>query len=142
MATKYLHSGIGELFPDSRLSLNFMFGEFIRSPMATKLGIVNYPSEAVFDDVFNNLTQLCRTLLQPIRDHYRHAVFVNSGYRCRQLNAAVGGVSRSRHMSGRAADITASDFISFAKCVAKLVDSRVIKPAEIIFHDTYIHIAI
>ncbi len=31
---------------------------------------------------------------------------VNSGYRCPRLNKAVGGVARSYHLSGRAADLT------------------------------------
>jgi zinc D-Ala-D-Ala carboxypeptidase len=34
---------------------------------------------------------------------------VTSGYRCPQLNRAVGGVSNSQHVLGQAADITAGD---------------------------------
>lgn len=43
--------------------------------------------------------------LQRIRDHFGAAVFINSGYRCTSHNTAVGGASRSFHLSGMAADI-------------------------------------
>ena len=33
---------------------------------------------------------------------------ITSGFRCRQLNRAVGGAARSLHLSGRAADIRAA----------------------------------
>lgn len=33
-------------------------------------------------------------------------ITVNSGYRCPALNAAVGGVVKSQHLTGEAADIT------------------------------------
>ena len=35
----------------------------------------------------------------------REAIYVNSGYRCAELNKAVGGVDGSFHLEGCAADI-------------------------------------
>jgi uncharacterized protein YcbK (DUF882 family) len=43
--------------------------------------------------------------LQQVRDTYGKALKVNSGYRCPEHNAAVGGKIGSAHMSGLAADI-------------------------------------
>ena len=44
-------------------------------------------------------------ILQEIRNHFGKAVTVNSGYRCKTHNKAVGGVSKSLHLYGMAADI-------------------------------------
>lgn len=46
--------------------------------------------------------------LQKIRDHFGKSVNINSGYRCKTHNAAVGGASASNHMGGKAADIRIS----------------------------------
>ena len=43
--------------------------------------------------------------LQKIREHFKTAVIINSGYRCYIHNKAVGGVNNSKHRSGMAADI-------------------------------------
>lgn len=43
--------------------------------------------------------------LQKIRNHFGKSVHINSGYRCKTHNAAVGGASASNHMDGEAADI-------------------------------------
>lgn len=44
-------------------------------------------------------------ILQAIRNKYKKPVIVNSGIRCKAHNKAVGGVSHSRHLKGKAADI-------------------------------------
>lgn len=44
-------------------------------------------------------------ILQQIRDHFGVSVHVNSGYRCEDHNATVGGSKTSHHMRGMAADI-------------------------------------
>ena len=47
-------------------------------------------------------------LLEQIREAVGGAVAINSGYRSPAHNAAVGGVSSSQHLYGRAADIVVS----------------------------------
>ena len=47
-------------------------------------------------------------LLEQIREAAGGAVTINSGYRSPSHNAAVGGVSSSQHLYGRAADIVVS----------------------------------
>ena len=43
--------------------------------------------------------------LQKIRDHFGASVNINSGFRCPEHNAEVGGAETSHHMRGMAADI-------------------------------------
>src|SRR3982751_6205195 len=46
---------------------------------------------------------LCATLLEPVRAQFGQVV-IHSGYRCGQLNRAVGGSPSSQHMKFQAAD--------------------------------------
>lgn len=48
-------------------------------------------------------------ILQKIRDHFGKPVHISSAYRCATWNKKVGGVSRSYHCSGQAADIKVED---------------------------------
>ncbi len=43
--------------------------------------------------------------LQELRDILKKPVIVNSGFRCKKHNEAVGGSPNSQHMLGKAADI-------------------------------------
>ena len=43
--------------------------------------------------------------LQDIRNFFNSPVIINSAYRCKTHNKAVGGTEKSRHLSGMAADI-------------------------------------
>ncbi len=43
--------------------------------------------------------------LQTIRDNIGKALKINSGLRCDRYNRSLGGVSRSYHLTGRAADV-------------------------------------
>lgn len=81
----------------------FTLGELTRSAMADARGIRNVCSL----DEAENLKALVDNVLDPLREWYGKPVYVNSGYRCPQLNRAVGGAAGSQHMKGEAADITA-----------------------------------
>lgn len=84
-----------------RLTNNFTLEELYASATAARRGINNTPSPIVQQ----NLRMLAERILQPIRDEYKHAIIVTSGYRCAKLNAAVGGAKTSQHLTGCAADI-------------------------------------
>lgn len=58
-------------------------------------------------EVEQNLAALVAAVLDPLREKYGKPITVNSGYRCPDLNRAVGGVRDSQHMKGEAADISA-----------------------------------
>ena len=45
-------------------------------------------------------------VLDAIRERLGVPLYINSGYRCPEHNAEVGGVSNSQHVLGTAADIT------------------------------------
>ena len=85
-----------------KLSKNFALEEFIRSNTAERMGIDNVPKD---EEVIKNLRNLCLEVLQPLRDYVGAPVHINSGYRCKALNLAVGGVKNSQHCRGEAADI-------------------------------------
>ena len=80
----------------------FTLKEFLYSKTAGSLGIDNVPD---FEQV-RNLDNLVKYVLNPCRQYIDTAIYVNSGYRSKRLNAIVGGVSASQHLEGKAADIT------------------------------------
>ncbi|EGQ12162.1 D-Ala-D-Ala carboxypeptidase family metallohydrolase [Prevotella nigrescens] len=98
---------------DEHLSPHFTVGEFFRSGTAIRLGIDNnpdaHPGEGISTaEVMENLRALCTEVLEPLRRRVGR-VIVTSGYRCQELNKAVGGVWNSQHLKGEAADIFVPD---------------------------------
>ena len=85
-----------------QITNNFTMEEFTRSDTAEKLGIKNVPGSRERLAIVN----LCTKLLQPLRDAYGKPMTINSGYRCPELNKAVGGVPNSQHVLGMASDIS------------------------------------
>ena len=61
-----------------------------------------------------------------VRQHFGSAAIVTSGVRCKQHNANVGGVSNSRHLSGKAMDfrITGRSAAEVLDYVNQLSDVR------------------
>lgn len=81
----------------------FTIKELTRSDTAIRKGIDNTaPKEAQ-----ENLTRLVDNVLDPLREAWGKPITVTSGFRCPELNRAVGGSATSDHLKGRAADITA-----------------------------------
>lgn len=91
----------------------FTLKELVRSDTADGKGIDNFPTF----DVVMHLDELRRLILDPMREAWGGPLVVTSGYRCKALNKAVGGVSDSAHLSGYAADIRPSDKRRTAKFV-------------------------
>jgi hypothetical protein len=86
-----------------KLSQNFSLREMIYSDVAIAKKIDN----RIFNPTINrNLSNLCLKVLQPVRNHFKKPVDVSSGYRSPELNKAVGGVLKSQHVEGKAADIS------------------------------------
>ena len=52
-----------------------------------------------------NIEALVRNVLDPVREKLGKPIQVNSGYRCKNHNEAVGGVKGSQHLLGEAADL-------------------------------------
>lgn len=85
----------------------FSFSEFINSTTAKRLGIDNIPTFEIVD----NLNRLAY-YLDGIREKLGKPILINSGYRSPTLNKAVGGVAKSQHIKGLAADVVCADMKS------------------------------
>tara|TARA_X000001036_G_C20652508_1_gene795647 strand:+ start:434 stop:967 length:534 start_codon:yes stop_codon:yes gene_type:complete len=81
--------------PSGSFSKYFTLEELVRSETATRQGITNKPSKA--QEV--QLRELCKYVLDPIREHFGEPIKVTSGYRCAKLNEVIGGSSKSQHMA-------------------------------------------
>ena len=95
----------------------FIIDELCASDTAKRRGIDNTPTPTVRA----KLQALIDNVLDPARREYGSYILVNSGYRCPSLNAAVGGVSNSQHLTGEAADITTGSIDNDRKLFAILV---------------------
>lgn len=84
------------------MSRYFSLWEMTRSDTAERRGISNAPSH----DDLKRLHYLMEQCLDTIREAWGKPIAVNSGYRSRVLNIAVGGAPTSQHLTGEAADIT------------------------------------
>ena len=87
---------------DKRGASYFTISELTASATALREGIDNRPSKCAY----HLLHVLVDQLLDPIREAWGEPIVVSSGYRCKELNALVGGAKNSHHLLGCAADIT------------------------------------
>ena len=88
----------------------FKVSEILRSNTAKKHNIDNTPTdETIIDNLNYTLNRL-----NEIREQYGKPIYINSGYRCDELNALVGGVKDSKHRLGLAFDLRwDTDLIDF-----------------------------
>lgn len=127
------------------ITKNFTVEELIKSETAERRGIDNTEDSKVR----SNLIKLCGYILQPLREAYGHPIIISSGYRCQELNKAVGGAPNSDHLFGCAADIhsasnTASDNKALFDLAVRLMQSGKIRNVKQIideYHYTWIHIS-
>lgn len=83
-------------------SEHFTIEELCRSQVAVCLGIDNKPKR---EDIIANLKRLAFHTLEAVRLlNDNKPITITSGYRCKELNRAVGGVATSQHQNGCAAD--------------------------------------
>ena len=80
---------------------NFTFKELIK----TDTGLDNLPNDM---NIIKNLVRLAQ-FLQTIRNELHLPIVINSGYRSKEVNEAVGGVLSSYHVKGLAADVKCAD---------------------------------
>lgn len=82
------------------LSKHFSLAELTKSSTATRRGIDNDPDSTARE----NLIVLCSEILEPVREHYGVPFVPNSGFRCLELNRAIGSSDSSQHVTGNAVD--------------------------------------
>ena len=83
------------------ISQHFTLEEMTASATAKSKGIFNSPGITQLI----NMTYLCIYVLEPLRVAMGYPIKIGSGFRCKALNKAVGGVSNSQHLTGQAADL-------------------------------------
>lgn len=113
------------------LSEHFSMEEMTRSRTAKEQHIDNTPSEAAI----RNLKILCTQVLEPARAKLGRPIIITSGYRCTKLNAFVGGVPKSYHTKGMAADIRIEN-IRDAYNLAKILDKQPLTDLVLIEHSS------
>ena len=88
------------------LSPHFALSEFLVSETACRQGIDNTPSPEIIENLRKTaaLLEEVRTLLNS------KPIIVTSGYRCPELNRAIGSSDTSAHCKGQAADFTCPGF--------------------------------
>lgn len=115
------------------LSKNFDWKEFEKSDTASRLHIVNVINDW---EVRDNIKALVEDVLQPLRDKWGGPLFINSGYRSKELNEAVGGVETSQHRKGQAADVGVTDPYALAKLAKRMrlpYDQMIVYPSFVHF---------
>ena len=110
--------------------------ELIHSDTAKKYGIDNMPYNT---EVLDNLLLLIANVLQPLRDYVNRPIIINSGYRSYSLNANVGGVINSQHLTGQAADFTIKGLT--VKQTMELVKKSGVPFDQLIDEKTWVHIS-
>ena len=91
--------------------MHFTIEELYASDTAKRLGINNKPTI----QKMINLVYLAAFVLEPLRVAMGRPINISSGFRCEQLNKAVGGVYNSQHLKGQAADISIEGDMAFGR---------------------------
>jgi uncharacterized protein YcbK (DUF882 family) len=114
---------------NKRLTKNFTLDEFDSSDGAVM------PS-----DVAKNVKELAENL-QVLRDYVKKPIKINSGYRSPAWNKAVGGVSDSQHIKGKASDIVISGMSpgEVARTIETLIASGKMKQGGLGVYPNFVH---
>ena len=111
-----------------KLTTNFSLNEF------------NKRNYNVPTDVLRNLIDLAKNL-QVLRDEVKKPIKITSGYRPAELNAKVGGATKSRHITGQAADFKIEGYTpkQVAAVIEKLIAAGKMKQGGIGTYSTWVH---
>jgi zinc D-Ala-D-Ala carboxypeptidase len=119
----------------SQLTAHFSLEELTFSSTAQRLGIDNTPdAEAV------QRLMVCAMGLEKIRALLGAPLHIDSGYRCPALNKAVGGVAKSAHVDGYAADFICPDYGS-PLMIARAIAGSDIAFDQCICEGTWCHVS-
>ena len=80
------------------------YDDVVHSDTAIKLGITNVPD----DNQLSRIKLLAENVYEKLFEHFNTPILIHSCFRCKKLNAAVGGATSSQHVAlhGAAMDIT------------------------------------
>lgn len=90
-----------------------------------------------------NIDVLANILMDKIRDAYGEPIYITSGYRTREHNYKVGGVSNSQHLTGHACDFTGKNFNKLVRTIKELEEKGLISYDQMIIYrkKKFIHIS-
>lgn len=120
------------------MAIYFTVKEMTKSQTAKLYHIDNTPNE----EVVGNLKKVMY-ILDIVRVYIGKPILVNSGYRCEKLNEMVGGVQKSMHTKGLAADFRTGkkeDINTMFEFLKK--NQKEFKIIELINYKTFIHIGV
>ncbi len=119
------------------LSVHFRLGEFLRSDTAERNPDWRQAQFNPDGTVEANLAYLVATALEPIRATFGYPIHISSGYRCPEVNAALGSKPTSQHVLGQAADcqvdegfLTAPEMEPLRSRIRQRIEERTGKPAR------------
>ena len=115
-----------------KFGVYFHLSEFLHSETALRMNL----RTEIRESQFNCLCHLLDKVLYPARIAVGCPIHVNSGVRSHALNSAVGGVSNSLHLQGRAADIWCADMKKLWRTLEALPHT------ELIQYKSFIHVAL
>lgn len=119
-----------------QLSEYFTLEELTHSDLAVRKGIDNTPGMLASA----NLNRLAK-LLDKVRKCLGKPIMINSGFRCKTLNDAVGSKDTSQHMIGCAADIRVSGMTP-DQIVKAIIESDIQFDQMIREFDSWVHISV
>jgi zinc D-Ala-D-Ala carboxypeptidase len=115
---------------------NLTLNQLCYSITANERGIDNTPPP----EFLENLRTLAQGLEQ-VMQALGHPILISSGFRCSELNVAVGGSARSQHCLGLAADFTCTAFGSPLEIVTTLAGSGIDFDQCILEFGRWVHIS-
>lgn len=119
-----------------QLTENFSLAQLTFSETAEQKGIDNSPPP----DVVGNLRRLANGL-EAVQTLLGMPLDISSGYRCPELNRAVGGSPTSQHTQGLAADFVCADFGTPLDIAATVRDSGIEFDQCILEYGRWVHLS-
>lgn len=120
------------------MAIYFTIKEMTKSQTAELHHIDNTPTK----EVIENLKKVMY-ILDMVRVHMEKPIFINSGYRCKKLNEMVGGVQKSMHTKGLAADFRTEEREDINRIFEFLKkNQKEFKIIELINYKTFIHMGV
>ena len=96
--------------------------------------------KAVTPELYEAGERLCEDLLEPIREHFKKPITISSGFRCPELNKAIGGAAKSQHCKFEAADFVV-DGVNLLSIFDYITRSD-LRFGQVILEPSWIHISL
>ena len=120
------------------MAIYFTTKEMTKSQTAESYHIDNTPTE----EAVENLKKVMY-ILDMVRVYIGKPIFINSGYRCKKLNEIVGGVQKSMHTKGLAADFRTEKEEDINRMFEFLKENqKEFKIIELIKYRNFIHMGV